>query len=52
MMRATASELAPEGLLQHSQRERIQGGGGLCMVALEGVEPYISLFSRSLKLSA
>jgi hypothetical protein len=32
------SSLSPGGLLQHRQRERIQGGGGLRLVATEGVE--------------
>jgi len=32
------SKLAPEGPLQHSRQERVQLGGGLRLVALEGVE--------------
>ncbi|MDD4446397.1 MAG: hypothetical protein PHN61_01835 [Methanothrix sp.] len=32
------SKLVPEGPLQHSRQERVQGGGGLCLVALVGVE--------------
>jgi len=38
MMRAATSELAPEGPLQHSRKERVQLGGGLRLVALEGVD--------------
>jgi len=38
MMRATASKLAPEGPHQHSRKERVQLGGGIRLVALEGVE--------------
>ena len=32
------SKLAPEGPLQHRREERVQLGGGLGLVALEGVE--------------
>lgn len=32
------SKLAPEGPLQHRRQERVQLGGGLRLVALEGVE--------------
>ena len=37
-MRAATSKLAPKGPLQHSREERVQLGGGLRLVALEGVE--------------
>jgi hypothetical protein len=30
------SKLAPKGPLQHSRKERVQLGGGLALVALEG----------------
>ena len=32
------SKLAPKSPLQHSRQERVQLGGGLRLVALEGVE--------------
>jgi hypothetical protein len=32
------SKLAPEGSLRHSRKERVQLGGGLRLVALEGVQ--------------
>jgi hypothetical protein len=32
------SKLASKGPLQHSREERVQLGGDLCLVALEGVE--------------
>jgi len=31
-------QLAPKGPLQHSRKERVQLGGGLHLMALEGVE--------------
>ncbi len=45
MLVAIASKLPPEGPLQHRRQERIQGGGGLRLVAAEGVGKMISSYS-------